>query len=244
LPENQRPSSLNVFAQSSNVKESVSAFVEANYAKSLFSQTTKFGELLNENPAKLMKQKDAFLPIAGDLFKLLIDYQVAEQKRQDELTVLLPKMIDLRQLYQKSTFLPDANSTLRFTYGYIRGYAPADAEIHQPFTHVKGILEKASGSGDYFLESFIQELLRSADPMSIVCFLYNLDTTGGNSGSPIMDAEGNLVGVNFDRAYTATINDFAWNEEYSRSIGVDIRYVLLIVKELGKGDHLLKEMGV
>jgi len=244
LPEGQRPASLIEFSKEKDIKGSIDAFVEKNFEKSLFSNTAKYTAMLDKSPAKLMKVKDPFMAIAGDLWSHLIAYQEAEKKRQDALTILLPKMIDLRQMYQKSTFLPDANSTLRFTYGYIRGYSPADAEVHNPFTHVKGILEKASNSGDYYLEQYIQKLLESADPMSIVCFLYNLDTTGGNSGSPIMDAKGQLVGVNFDRAYTATINDFAWNEEYSRSIGVDIRYVLLIVKELGKGDHLLKEMGV
>lgn len=244
LPEGQRPKSLRLFATAKDVKSAINTFVDENFEKSLFSDPNKLKEMMDNKGAKLMKLQDPFIPIAGDLWQLLVEYQQAETKRQDELTVLIPKMIDLRQMYQKSTFLPDANSTLRFTYGYIRGYAPADAELHQPFTHVKGILQKAATGGDYFLEEYIKEILATADPMSIVCFLYNLDTTGGNSGSPIMDANGDLVGVNFDRAYTATINDFAWNEEYSRSIGVDIRYVLLIVKQLGKGDHLLKEMGV
>jgi S1-C subfamily serine protease len=71
-----------------------------------------------------------------------------------------------------------------------------------------------------------------------------MDTTGGNSGSPILDAQGRLIGVNFDRAYEATINDFAWNDDYSRSIGVDIRYVLWITQKLGGAGFLLEEMGV
>ena len=77
-----------------------------------------------------------------------------------------------------------------------------------------------------------------------VGILYNMDTTGGNSGSPILDAKGRLIGVNFDRAYEATINDFAWNDDYSRSIGVDIRYVLWITQKLGGAGFLLQEMGV
>ncbi len=71
-----------------------------------------------------------------------------------------------------------------------------------------------------------------------------MDTTGGNSGSPILDANGKLIGVNFDRAYEATINDFAWNDAYSRSIGVDIRYILWVTQKLGGANYLLKEMGV
>ena len=74
--------------------------------------------------------------------------------------------------------------------------------------------------------------------------LYNMDTTGGNSGSPVLNARGELVGVNFDRAFEATVNDFAWSEEYSRSIAVDIRYVLWIVKSFGGADYILEELGV
>jgi hypothetical protein len=77
-----------------------------------------------------------------------------------------------------------------------------------------------------------------------VALLYNMDTTGGNSGSPVLDAYGNLIGVNFDRAYEATINDFAWNESYSRSIGVDIRYVLWVMDKIGGAGNLLHEIGV
>lgn len=77
-----------------------------------------------------------------------------------------------------------------------------------------------------------------------VAFIYNTDTSGGNSGSPIMDAYGRLVGVNFDRCFEATINDYAWSETYSRSIGVDIRFVLWVVQKIGNADFLLKEMNV
>lgn len=78
----------------------------------------------------------------------------------------------------------------------------------------------------------------------VVGMLYNLDTTGGNSGSPILNAKGELVGVNFDRAFSATINDFEWNESYSRSIGVDIRYVLYVMKYINEADAVLDELGV
>jgi hypothetical protein len=71
-----------------------------------------------------------------------------------------------------------------------------------------------------------------------------MDTTGGNSGSPVLDARGQLVGVNFDRAWEATINDYAWSASYSRSIGVDIRYVLWVTQKYGGVDYLLKEMGI
>jgi S1-C subfamily serine protease len=71
-----------------------------------------------------------------------------------------------------------------------------------------------------------------------------MDTTGGNSGSPVLNARGELVGVNFDRAFEATINDYAWSDSYSRSIAVDIRYVLWVTEKVGEANHLLKEMGI
>jgi hypothetical protein len=77
-----------------------------------------------------------------------------------------------------------------------------------------------------------------------VAMLYNMDTTGGNSGSPVLNAYGELVGVNFDRAFEATINDYKWSEEYSRSIGVDIRYILFVAKYVSGADALLNELGV
>ena len=77
-----------------------------------------------------------------------------------------------------------------------------------------------------------------------MAILYNTDTTGGNSGSPVLNARGELVGINFDRAWEATINDYAWSEKYSRSIAVDIRYVLWITQKLAGADYLLHEMGI
>jgi hypothetical protein len=140
------------------------------------------------------------------------------------------------------------------TYGYIKGYQPEDAIYNEPFTTIEGILEKAETSGDYYMPERILKKYRTVQPADklvhpnrksvVVGMLYNMDTTGGNSGSPILNAKGELVGVNFDRAFSATINDFAWNEEYSRSIGVDIRYVLYTMKYLHNAEELLDEIGV
>ena len=143
---------------------------------------------------------------------------------------------------------------MRLTYGYVRGYSPVDGEYNKPFTTLAGIKEKQTATGDFMIPEILDQMIAKQDALSVyndpklkdvpVAFLYNLDTTGGNSGSPVLDADGKLIGVNFDRAYTATINDFAWNEKYSRSIGVDIRYVLFVVDKVAGADFLIKEMGV
>lgn len=175
-------------------------------------------------------------------------------KRWDgELTILLPKYLSAKMEWKKTNFVPDANRTLRLTYGYIRGYSPADAVKYYPITTLRGVIEKGKESGDFQLPDKIRELYNKKDfgrfvnkklndvPVAI---LYSTDTSGGNSGSPIMNAYGELIGVNFDRAFEATINDFAWSEDYSRSIGVDIRYILWVTQKVGGADFLLKELGV
>jgi hypothetical protein len=114
-------------------------------------------------------------------------------------------------------------------------------------------MEKTTGEEPFDTPSKLIELIRGRDfgrfihprlKSVPVCILYDTDTTGGNSGSPVLNARGELVGINFDRAFEATINDFAWSEDYSRSIAVDIRYVLWITKKFGGVNYLLKEMGV
>lgn len=177
-----------------------------------------------------------------------------KQKREGTLNKLMGDYVTVKELYKKKDFIPDANSTLRLTYGYVRGYTPVDATYYSPFTGIKGIIEKgATGNPEFKYPDVIRELYQKKDfgmfknPKADdvpVALLYNMDTTGGNSGSPIMDANGNLIGVNFDRAYSATINDFAWNESYSRSIGVDIRYVLWVAQKVDKADFILTELGV
>ena len=115
------------------------------------------------------------------------------------------------------------------------------------------MVEKTTGQSPFITPQPILEAARTrefgqfADSESgqlPVNILYSTDTTGGNSGSPILNARGQLVGVNFDRAFEATINDFAWNQDYSRSIGVDIRYALWITGTVYDADHLLDEMGI
>ena len=172
----------------------------------------------------------------------------------DTLKSLMPKYLEVKSNYKEKMFIPDANSTLRLTYGSIKRYSPNDGEIHMPYTYLDGIFEKANTRPDYRLPVVVADNLRVEnvapilkDPITgkvIVALLYNLDTTGGNSGSPVMNDKGELIGINFDRSFTATINDYAWNENYSRSIGCDIRYVLFVMKYISKADHLLNEIGI
>jgi hypothetical protein len=197
---------------------------------------------------------DGLLLFERDIAKQIAELKPEKDRRDGVLNKLMGDYVSIKEKFLKKDFIPDANSTLRLTYGYVRGYSPADANYMAPYTSIKGILEKgASGNPDFAYPNVIKDLWEKKDfgPFAKkelndvpVAFLYNMDTTGGNSGSPIMNANGELIGVNFDRAYGATINDYAWNENYSRSIGVDIRYVLWVASKIDKADFLLAEMGV
>ena len=176
------------------------------------------------------------------------------KRREGELNKLMADYVAVKEQFLEKNFVPDANSTLRLTYGNIKGYTPVDATYMSPITTIKGIIEKGyEGKAEYQYPESIRRAWEAKDfgkytgkkrndvPVNI---LYNMDTTGGNSGSPIMNAYGELIGVNFDRAYEATINDFAWNESYSRSIGVDIRYVLWVADKIDGAHFILDEMGI
>lgn len=207
-----------------------------------------------KKPAALADYEGPLEELAEYLEEDIVSTEKAWNDIENQIRALMPRYLDLKQAYKSSQFIPDANSTLRLTYGYIKRYSPNDAEIHMPFTTLRGVFEKANTAPDYRLPEVVADNLRIEnippffkDPVTgevIVCFLYNLDTTGGNSGSPVLDANGDLIGVNFDRSFTATINDYAWNDKYSRSIGVDIRYVLYVMKYVGKANHLIDELGL
>lgn len=211
---------------------------------------------MNKNLAKYLGTKDPLVTMGRQVNEVFGAMQVEMNQINAEIDAIIPRFNDLEMDVNGGKFIPDANGTLRFTFGYIRGYEPEDAVVMSPFTTTAGIVEKAEGTDnpDYYLQPEYIEKLKTIEPADVlkhpengkvvVGLLYNMDTTGGNSGSPIMDSKGRLIGVNFDRAYTATINDYAWNEAYSRSIGVDIRYVLYIMKYFGEADNVLAEMGV
>ena len=227
-------------------------------AKALIAGT-KLGDLsfvedcLKKSPADLEACDDPILKLIVQLYPTYKALREADKTREGRLTQLYGNLIDVKQAFLPTEFVPDANGTLRITYGRIRGYSPADAIFKTPLSTLKGVIDKTTGVDPFITPQALLDRYqagafgRFAHPklnQVPVAILYNTDTTGGNSGSPVLNSKGQLVGVNFDRTFEATINDFAWNESYSRSIGVDIRYVLWITGIVYHADQLLHEMGV
>lgn len=237
-----------------NGKQDLKTWIGITLMKDKLMDTGFVFKTLRSKPEKLLQYKSPITRLYDELYSEASGIEQEWTQLDQQLRAVMPEYLDMKEEFKKGQFIPDANSTLRLTYGYIKRYKPNDAEIHMPYTTLKGVFEKANTAQDYRLPSAVADQLRIKDVPVIfkdketgevaVAFLYNLDTTGGNSGSAVLDAEGNLIGVNFDRSFTATINDYAWNDQYSRSIGCDIRYVLFVVKYVGKANHLLTEMGL
>lgn len=238
----------------SNSEDIFSDFIENKIINSKIKEKDYFESLLKKTPQEITKNQDDLFIFVSKLKKQILQNEKENQKNEGILNKLYGELVDVKMEWKKKNFIPDANSTLRLTYGYIKGYNPADAVYMEPFTSIDGVIEKnLTGEEDFVIPDKLKTLYNKKDFGKYmnkktgklpVAMLYNMDTTGGNSGSPIFDAFGNLIGVNFDRAYEATINDFAWNESYSRSIGVDIRYVLWVLDKFSNAQNILKELNI
>ena len=150
-----------------------------------------------------------------------------------------------------ASFYPDANLTLRVAYGHIKGYSPADGVYYTPSSTIKGIMEKDNPNiFDYNIPQTLRDIYatkdygRWADATGEVpvCFIATNHTTGGNSGSPVINADGNLIGLNFDRVWEGTMSDIVFDPEICRNISLDIRYVLFTIEKIGGAEYLFNEM--
>ena len=222
------------------------------FDKSVADSKKEVLELLeNPNERKIRKDK------AFELVKAFRDKYSEIQKDTREANNLLSKgyrkfVAGLRNMNPDKKYYPNANFTMRVTYGTVQGYSPEDAVDYLYYTTLEGVMEKEDPDDEEFIvPDKLKELYQNKnygrygeDGTLPVCFLSNLDITGGNSGSPVIDAKGRLIGIAFDGNWEAMSGDIAFEPELQRTISVDIRYVLFVIDKFADADRLIEEMDI
>jgi hypothetical protein len=223
------------------------------FAGTIFANQDKLSAFL-KNPSKKVMDKDLAFIASGDVFDLLRSIGEETQKSAAQLEegrhLLLAGM---KEMQPGKVFYPDANSTMRLTYGTVGSYTPRDGVLYREKTTVQGYIEKEiPGDDEFDVPARMKELVlarnfgRYADENGdlIACFISNNDITGGNSGSPVLNANGELIGCAFDGNWEAMSGDLAFESEIQRTISVDIRFVLWVIDIYAGATHLIDEMTI
>lgn len=229
---------------------------EKLYSKSVFTDENRFNSFVKSfNASSVSKvQKDQLYILAMGVSDFMSKNVRGELARLNSEIQKLNKLYMTAQMAfdQDRIFYPDANFTLRVTFGQVGGYKSKDAVYYTHYTTLKGIIEKDNPEiFDYDVPDKLKELYAkrdfgryTQDGEVPVCFIANNHTTGGNSGSPVLNADGQLIGVNFDRAWEGVASDMAFNPDQSRNISLDIRYALFIIDKFAGAGYLLNEMKI
>ena len=234
---------------------STDAFVDACFDSSIFRSSKALAAFL-QNPSADKLKKDLMVQYAKSVkegYKATDEAMKAETNAYNRAhKTWVAGMLALKQKEGKAIY-PDANSTLRLTYGKIGSYEPADGKEYLYYTTLKGVMEKEDSENPEFVVSpKLKELYEKkdfgpyamADGRMPVCFVTATDNTGGNSGSPVFNSKGELIGVGFDRNYEGLTGDIAYNPQLQRAACVDIRYVLFVIDKYAGAKHLIDELTI
>jgi hypothetical protein len=239
----------------SKIDGAKSCIVSSNIAiKSVFTNQQRFEQFVEKFNKKSAKKilKDAgyshYTKHYGDWINNVIPNYRSFSQSMDAL--LKNFVAGKLEMFPNKKHWPDANSTLRITFGQLEGSSPADGKVYTEHTTLDGIIAKYnSGNPDFKIKPRMLELFKAKDYGSYaqdqelwVCFSGSNHTTGGNSGSPVLDADGYLMGLNFDRSWESTMSDYMFDPNRCRNIVVDIRYVLWVIDKYSNAGHLIKEM--
>ena len=233
----------------------IEAWAEEIFTNSLFIDPAKVDALTSEDKETVMA--DPAVEFFNEFLKwYTADIQPVTTRLNQDLQLayrdyMRGQMVYCRTQRVPKAFYPDANLTLRVAYGHIKGYSPSDGTYYLPSSTIKGIMEKDNPEiFDYNIPQRLRDIYASKDygrwsdasGEVPVCFIATNHTTGGNSGSPVINADGNLIGLNFDRVWEGTMSDIVFDPEICRNIALDVRYVLFTIEKIGGAGYLLDEM--
>ena len=240
---------------------SAEKWADAFFSKTMFTDKAKVEKFLKtqKSTAKSRKAllKDPVTEFASEFSRWYTsDIKPVTDRLNQDLQLayrdyMRGQMVYCRTQRVPKAFYPDANLTLRVAYGQIKGYQPADATYYLPSSTIKGIMEKDNPDiFDYNIPQRLRDIYAAKDYECWadasgevpVCFIATNHTTGGNSGSPVINADGDLIGLNFDRVWEGTMSDIVFDPEICRNISLDVRYVLFIIDKVADADHLIEEM--
>lgn len=226
------------------------------YDASLFSKPEILKEILSNPDTKLSAiENDQVLRLYKKIMayynaNVIPAYSMLDKKITANYRLY---MQGLTEVYKNKKFYPDANSTLRITYGKVKGFTPRDGMIYNYYTTLDGMIEKEDPNDeDFIVFPRMKELYAKKDygqyadkngklPIS---FLASNHTTGGNSGSPVLNAKGELIGTNYDRVWEGTMSDIMYNPDICRNITLDIRFTLFVIDKYAGAGYLLNEMKI
>jgi hypothetical protein len=241
-------------AASQQYKGNWAAYADKVYAASSLTSEEKVQQLLKLPAAQLQAKllADPAVALINDLSTILRSKVLPVYTQLNDQNTLLNRtyLQGLREMQKDRKFYPDANSTLRVSFGQVDGYKPVDGVTYDYYTTLEGIIEKEDPAiSDYKVPAKLKELYQKKDygPYGVngqmpVGFIASNHTTGGNSGSPVINARGELIGTNFDRNWEGTMSDIMYDPDRVRNISMDARYFLFIVDKFAGAGHLVKEM--
>jgi hypothetical protein len=254
LPENQRIEAIDAIVEGAEDRETaIDAYIEKLYAGTKLEGVDERLRMFGLSRDELLAEKDPFVLFASELWK---EREVLEEKDKafaGALDKLRPLLIEAYAEWKGGDIYPDANSTMRLTYGTVKGYSPRDAVSYGYITSLSGVIEKCTGEDPFDCLDELKELYRTknfgdyVDPVIRdipVDFLSTTDITGGNSGSPVLNGRGEVIGAAFDGNYESISADYLFNDELTRSINVDSRYILFVLDKVSGARHLIEEMTI
>lgn len=224
------------------------------YGQSKLVNYNSLKELLSGDSKTVLANLNAdksFLLIKNMADKYLKDVNPKYEEINMRITALQRTYMKAQlELNKDARLFPDANSTLRVTYGKVKGYAPKDATLYTPVTYLDGVMEKyIPGDYEFDVPAKLIDLYKTKDygpygenGKMPVCFIGTNHTTGGNSGSPAIDSKGNLIGLNFDRVWEGTMSDIYYDPSICRNVMVDVRYVLFIIDKYAGANNIINEL--